>query len=98
MARHHVHRQANGDFLLDVQAPALGDLNTRAVVPLMPPDLAPKPGRRLNPLFTVNGLPLVMVTQYIAAVPSSALGPAVSNLDAHHDEIVAALDMLFLGF
>lgn len=98
MPRHDVHRQRNGELLLDVQADILHDLNTRIVVPLMEPGVAPTPGRKLNPQLVVDSTTLVMVTQYLAAIPAADLGPVVANLDARHDEILAALDMLFLGF
>ena len=86
------------DFLLDVQANTLEGLNTRIVVPVRVPVRAPRPAHRLNPVFHLNGAPYVMVTQYLAAVPEHELGRAHANLSGHHDEIVAALDMLFHGF
>jgi toxin CcdB len=39
-----------------------------------------------------------MVTQFMSAVATAELGPAVADLDVHHDEILAALDMMFVGF
>ncbi|WP_246811302.1 CcdB family protein [Mesorhizobium sp. AA22] len=53
--------------MLDVQADLLKSLNTRVVIPLMPPT-APVPGRRLNPTFTINGSDHVMVTEFISAL------------------------------
>lgn len=86
------------DYLLDVQADTLEGLNTRVVVPVRVPLRAPKPARRLNPMFDLNGTSYVMVTQFMAAVPERELGHPLGNLSRHHDEIVAALDMLFHGF
>lgn len=49
MARYDFYRRAEGDgYLLDVQADLLKSLNTRVVIPLMPPNMAPVPGRRLD--------------------------------------------------
>jgi toxin CcdB len=97
MARYDLYRDG-ANFLLDVQADTLSGLNTRTVVPVRRPQDAPLPARRLNPRFEIGDAPYVMVTQYIAAIPESELGRADANLGQHHDEIVAALDMLFQGY
>jgi toxin CcdB len=99
MARYDLYRnESEGIYLLDVQADLLDHLNTRVVVPLLPPDVAPAPGRRLNPAFVIEGRKYVMVTQFLSALAASELPPASGNLSRHHDQIVAALDMLFEGF
>lgn len=98
MAHYDVHRQANGALLLNVQADAFESIRTRVVVPLLPIGLSPPPARRLNPIVEIDGQRLVVLTQSLAAVPVFDLGPVIANLDPHHDEIVGALDMLFLGF
>lgn len=41
---------------------------------------------------------MVMATQFLSAIPLSALGETVQNLSSEHDAIVAALDMIFQGF
>ena len=41
---------------------------------------APKPAKRLNPVFVIGDLEVVMVTQYINAVPISALKRSVATL------------------
>jgi toxin CcdB len=81
-----------------VQNDLLDDLNIRAMVPLMLPEAAPKPARRLNPAFEVEGRRHFMVTQYIGAVPTAELGALVATLRAHDNTITEALDMLFQGF
>jgi toxin CcdB len=99
MARYDFYRSAgSGGYLLDVQSDLLERLDTRVVVPLLPPNTAPVPGRRLNPTFRIDGKDHVMVTQFVSAVMASELLPVEGNLTRHHDEIVAALDMLFQGF
>ncbi|PWK76404.1 CcdB family protein [Aminobacter sp. AP02] len=99
MARFDLYRNADADaYILDVQADLLRHLNTRVVVPVLPPNLAPKPGYRLNPIFAIGGQDYVMVTQFISAVMTSELPAAVENLSAHGDKITDALDMLFQGF
>ncbi|WP_292551904.1 CcdB family protein [Mesorhizobium sp.] len=50
MARYDFYRRTERDgYLLDVKADLLEGLNTRVVIPLMPPSMAPVPGRRLTP-------------------------------------------------
>jgi toxin CcdB len=99
MARYDFYQNAASDgYLLDVQSDMLEYLDTSVVVPLLPPNIAPLPARRLNPIFRIDGKDHIMVTQFISAVTASELRAAEGNLTRHHDEIVAALDMLFQGF
>ncbi|RWE30805.1 MAG: plasmid maintenance protein CcdB [Mesorhizobium sp.] len=89
--------RVEGNYLLDVQSDLLDNFRTR-VVPLLPVATVPPPMRKLHPIFDINGRKLVMATHLIATVPASELGESRLNLTKHHDEIVAALDMLFQGF
>jgi toxin CcdB len=99
MTRYRVYPMPEGTgYLIDVQADALSHLNTRVVIPLMPLDVAPKPAKVLNPLFNINGTTLSMVTQFMAAMPAKALKAAVFSAEDRHDDIVAAMDLLFQGF
>ncbi len=98
MGRYRVYANGEGDgFLLDVQADLMSHLSTCVVVPLLPVDGAPKPARVLNPLFEITGVPHVMVTQFIAAVPRRLLASEVTDLRQRAHEIVSALDCLFQG-
>ena len=85
-------------YVLDVQADLLQDLNTRVVVPLRPPHAAPKPARGLNPAFDIGGHSYLMLTQFIAALPSKELRQPVLSLVARSDDIMRAIDMLLVGF
>lgn len=68
MARFAVYANRSGaGYLLDVQADLITSLNTRVVVPPIPPEFAPAPARRLNPGFVVQGEKVSMVTQFILA-------------------------------
>lgn len=99
MPRFDVYRNPDtAGYLLDVQATILDHLNTRVVVPLMSWSQAPKPAKGLNPQFRVGGDEVVMVTQFLAAVPVSSLKAPMATLDHHHDEIVDAIDLLLRGF
>lgn len=99
MARFDVYREPEGDgYLLDVQANLLGHLNTRIVVPLMRLADSPKPAKGLNPEFTIGDTQVVMITQFLSAVPLAVLKQPVATLDLHHTEIVDAIDLLLQGF
>ena len=99
MARFDVFANEGGEgYLLDVQSDLLGSLNTRVVVPLLPRENAPAPAERLNPVFVIDGIDVVMATQFLAAVPKAELRAKIGSLEEASDEIGAALDMLFLGF
>lgn len=99
MARFSVFKNVNNrGYLLDVQSDILSGLNTRAVVPLVHIDDAPKSATYLNPIFEINDEQLVMLTQFIAAIPETELTERVAELNEFHSEILAALDMLFTGF
>ncbi|RWA70150.1 CcdB family protein [Mesorhizobium sp.] len=52
----------------------------------------------MNPIFRIDGEDHVMVTQFMSALTASELRAAEGNLARHHDDIAAALDMLFQGF
>ncbi len=76
MSKYDVYTMTEGEgLLLDVQAELLDALKTRVVVPLLPKKLAPKPARRLNPIFEIDGNSYVMVTQFLAAVLSDGFEP-----------------------
>jgi toxin CcdB len=99
MTRFDVHRLRSGDgFVLDCQADLLAHLQSRFVVPLMPPERGPQRAARLNPLFNVEGMELAMYTQYAGAMHKSELGPVVASLSDHDMEILAAIDMLITGY
>ena len=98
MARFDLHRNGKGEsFLLDCQADLLSDLNSRFVVPVLPQGAAPRPAERLNPVFEIEGIRYVMVTQYAGAVEARELGPIMASLVRHEREIGNALDFLITG-
>lgn len=98
MARYNVYANPDGaGYLLDVQANLLESLNTRLVVPLMPVSAAPPPAKRLNPVFDIDSERVVMVTQFLSAVPASILKTSVVSLVQHDTEITGALDMALTG-
>lgn len=99
MPRHDVYPNPDGPgYLLDLQSDLLSELNTRVVAPLMPAEAAPKPAAWLNPTFEVEAERVVMVTQFMAAVPRAMLGAPVASLETQHEAITRAVDMVMQGF
>mgnify|MGYP000946483952 FL=1 len=96
MARYDAWPDGDG-WLLEVQADLLRDLNTRVVVPLMPPARAPHPARQLNPVLDVAGAPQVMVTQFLSAVSLGLLEGTPVSLTNQSAAISNALDLLLTG-
>jgi toxin CcdB len=99
MARFDVYSPAGlSILLLDCQADVLSALDTRFVVPLMPSSRKRPAFPRLNPVFTVNGGPLEMITQGAASVAVRSLGQPVASLASEQSAIMNALDMLLTGY
>ena len=99
MPQFDVYRNvAEPGYLLDCQADTLSNLTTRLVVPLLPPDYAPLPTRRLNPTFRVGTDEVVMMTHFAAAVPARTLGDVAGSLAHDYTTIMNAFDLLLTGY
>ena len=96
MAQYDVHQSAD-TLLLDCQSDLLNNFNTRFVVPLLPPDLAPLPAGRLNPAFQIEGETYIMVTQFASAIEPHRLGAVLASLAGQDRQIMNALDVLLTG-
>jgi toxin CcdB len=76
----------------------LASIATRVVVPLAKPEvLERKSAARLNPIFVIDGVRVVMLTPELAGVPFNVLGAKVATLESQRAEILAALDLVFTG-
>jgi len=51
----------------------------------------------LNPVFEVEGEPLVLSTAELAGVSKALLGETVASLAGQRTEIISAIDLLFTG-
>lgn len=99
MAEFALHAlRGDGGLVVDVQSDLLGSFGTRVVVPLIALAHAPQAPRRLNPVFEIDGRPMIFAAHLLAAMPCAELGLPLESLAARRDAIRAALDMLFLGF
>jgi toxin CcdB len=99
MARFDVHRNPEGvGYVVNCQSDLFSDYKVRVVIPLLPSSIAPKIVSRLNPVFEIEGTPMVMVPHFIASLPTTVLGPVVMSLEREELAIQGALDMLTSGF
>ena len=96
LAQFDVHR-FGGDLVVNCQSDLLSELETRAVVPLVPRARAPKAAGRFNPVFVIDGEDHVMTTQFIGAVERNRLGAVVASLVDRSYEITGAIDVLTGG-
>jgi len=97
MAQFDVHTLSKGRLAIDCQSDLLRHLESRVVAPLVPKSTAPKPARRLNPIFEIEGVEHVMLTQFSGAIDRRELGDVVTSLAARSFEITDALDVLISG-
>lgn len=104
MAQFTVYRNRNPGskaeypLLLDIQTDLLDELATRVVIPLTrAAGLVRRPIGNLMPIVVVGGEEYVAVTQDLAGIHGSSLGPRVASVAEQRDAIVAALDFLISG-
>lgn len=98
MAQLDVFRTDNGEYLLDFQSDLLSHFNTRFVIPLVSPEQGPKLAERLNPLFSIDGEPMALYTQFALTVPAAELKHFVTSLSDEHYLVMSAVDMLISGY
>lgn len=98
MAQLDVFRTDEGEYLLDFQSDTLDHFNTRLVIPLVNPDEGPKLAERLNPVFSVDGEPMALYTQFALTVPVTDLKHFVTSLSDQHYLVMSAVDMLISGY
>lgn len=98
MAQFDFYPQRGGPgYWLDCQTELLDEIDTRLVIPLMPLDCAPDPIRQLNPVFDLDGVPHVQLTQQAGPIPRAELKRAAGSLAGFRYEIINALDFLISG-
>ena len=102
MARFDIYKYGGTEvpFVLDVQADLLSDLNTCAVIPLVPEKQAMKEVLpKLKPIIQFDGIKYILMTTDIGTVTRSSLGEPITNVENdYRQEIIEAIDFLFQGF
>lgn len=83
-------------YLIVLQSDLLHPVETVIVAPVVA-EKASSSISKLNPALTVDGKRYRVIMQELAGVPRSRLGEAVSNAKARHNDVVAAIDLLFTG-
>ncbi len=85
-------------YLLILQSDLLGDLSSRVVAPLLPISTLAR-ASVLNPILSLPEGDCVLIVQQMAALPLASLKePVLVNLAAYRNEILAAVDRVFVGF
>ena len=85
-------------WVVVVQHDLLDRLSTRLVIPLARKSaLGGAVVTRLNPVWTMERVAVVLMTQQMGAVRTEKLTQRVSSLAAHRAEILAAIDVLISG-
>jgi toxin CcdB len=84
-------------FLVILQSDLVSGLVSTIVAPLIPRERMAG-ADRLNPLVSVDGREYWLATHELFAVDRRVLRTSVANLESRRDAIIAALDLLFVGF
>jgi toxin CcdB len=84
-------------FLAVLQSDLADTESDRIVAPLVPGSHIPGVVGRLMPLVKVEGVDYALIVPRLTAVPAAELRAVKDSLSAYRNEIVAALDLLFLG-
>ena len=85
-------------YLASLQSDLLSRaLDTTVVAPLEPATSGTFVDK-LNPRVTIAGQPYVLITQELVTVRASVLGKVRGSIAGDRDAIIAALDLLFIGF
>ena len=101
MAQFDVHRNLGANkvpipFVVIVQSSQFDRYRRRVVVPLMRRSVlsisASTVGSRMNPVFKVQSIEVVLNPLEMASVATENLGAKVGTLTQHRDKIVDALD------
>ncbi len=84
-------------FVAILQSDLADTGSDRIVAPLVPSARIPGVAGRLMPIVKVAGVDHALIVPRLMAVPAADLRAIKDSLSAYRNEIVAALDLLFLG-
>lgn len=84
-------------FVAILQSELADTGSDRIVAPLVPSARIPGLAGRLMPIVQVAGVDHALIVPRLTAVPAAELRAVKDSLSAYRNEIVAALDLLFLG-
>lgn len=101
MAQFDIHRNLGRQretipYVLVVQSSWFDDYRRRIVVPLVKKSvLGPIASDRINPVFKIERIEVVLHPLEIVSVAVDQLGEVIGSLSADSDRIIAALDEVF---
>lgn len=98
MAQFDVFWTRDGAMVLDCQSDLLSSYNSRVVIPLLEPHPSLPAMARLNPRLKIGEEERQLMTEFMAAVPVTALKGPITSLRHEEYRIKAALDMLISGY
>ena len=84
-------------FVTILQSDLANTGRDRIVAPLAPRSRLRGTKGRLTPHVEIAGVGHVLIVPSLTAIAAADLGSSRGTVNAHRDEIVAALDYLFLG-
>ena len=88
---------ATSMLFVDLQSGAVDNYNTRLVAPLVPADPRLKPLKSVNKEIMFQGRIYVFMPQLMSSVRTRDLGRNIGSISDYRDQIIAALDVLFVG-
>jgi toxin CcdB len=95
----YTYGQSDIDFLVDVQADMLSNLETRLVIPLVRHKKFKSEGFiKLKPTIIFLNRKFTLITPDMASVTLSKLGKLRGNIAHNHHEIIDSIDFLIQGF
>ena len=84
-------------FMVVLQSDLAESRTTRVVAPLVRHDDAEYSTSRLHPVVVVEGGRFIVQVLGLYSIPLSSAVKPVANLGARRDDLIAALDILFVG-
>lgn len=99
MSQFDVHRNTAGlrrtvPYVVTVQSKRFDAWRSRVIIPLVDRQAEPPIDPELNPVFNIEGRPVVLHPLQIVAVRRNVLGDCVCSLSDDSDRIIAAIDLL----
>ncbi len=89
--------KAYAPWLLVLQSDMIETRSSCVVAPLVKVGNF-QPVQKLHPVVTIENNDYIISTAELAGISRQDIGPVVCSLQNQRDDIIAALDLLFLGF
>lgn len=97
---HHTRGDAKklAPYLVNLQNEVLGELATVLVAPMRPAGDHGPVLKRAQVEVEFDGQPCVVAPEQMVSLPRAALGPRAGTIEPARQELLAAVDFLFIGF